>query len=354
MFLKSRNIVLTYLLFNVFVSNPVISQITLESHVIASFPTPGSSPQGLAWDGEYIWMSDDSTDTIYKLDPWDGSVLLSFASPGPKSISMTSDTTSIWCLDDSLRYIYKLDKETGAAQDSIPFPAEVEWLPTAEFPFYGVAWDGHYFYVNFEAGWSSQIVRMDVENDTAYRFSYTSGSSRDLTYDGVYIWNSCNGRGLKKGWVAQYTYQGRRQDRFDTPGYYPTGVTYDGNTFWVTDNSTDSLYQIEVITTGIRDTSKKPHNGFCEFILYQNYPNPFNNVTRIKYQLNKPAEVTILILDITGREVKRLVKLYQSPGNYHVVWDGKDNQNLEVPSGLYLYTLRIGDKVFTKKLMLMK
>ena len=77
--------------------------------VIASFPFPGPSPQDLAWDGNYLWVADDSTDTIYKLDPLNGKVLLSFASPGLESKGLACDEKHLWLSGNGAAEIYKFD-----------------------------------------------------------------------------------------------------------------------------------------------------------------------------------------------------------------------------------------------------
>lgn len=94
----------------------------------------------------------------------------------------------------------------------------------------------------------------------------------------------------------------------------------------------------------------KPYN----FLLHQNYPNPFNERTIIRYQLNQvTAQLTNLIIyDIRGKEVKTLIKKNQSAGKYHVTWDGKDNYENEVASGIYFYRIISGSFSQTRKLIL--
>lgn len=78
-------------------------------------------------------------------------------------------------------------------------------------------------------------------------------------------------------------------------------------------------------------------NGIKTFALQQNYPNPFNPATAIQYSLPTPAEVTLTIYDITGREVTRLVNSTQAGGSYKVVWPGRDRYQNQVASGVYFY-----------------
>lgn len=91
-----------------------------------------------------------------------------------------------------------------------------------------------------------------------------------------------------------------------------------------------------------------------EISLRQNYPNPFNPQTTIRYELTEQARVTLAIYNSLGQEVVTLVNTTLGPG-YHVAeWNGRDRLGRQVSSGVYLYRLQIGTKVFSKKMMLLK
>ncbi|MCH7762301.1 MAG: T9SS type A sorting domain-containing protein [Candidatus Marinimicrobia bacterium] len=97
-----------------------------------------------------------------------------------------------------------------------------------------------------------------------------------------------------------------------------------------------------------------------EIVLHQNYPNPFNPETTIAFELPKRSKVRIVIYDILGREVVRLVEDQLNGGAHKTIWRGKDQQNQLVSSGVYIYTLSVSSmeskKVFSKngKMVLMK
>ncbi len=91
-----------------------------------------------------------------------------------------------------------------------------------------------------------------------------------------------------------------------------------------------------------------------DFDLSRNFPNPGNPTTTICFRIPEASPVALRIFNILGHEVKALVDDHREAGAYTVVWDGKNNRGLEVPSGMYLYTLRAGEKMITKKLLLMK
>jgi hypothetical protein len=88
--------------------------------------------------------------------------------------------------------------------------------------------------------------------------------------------------------------------------------------------------------------------------LQQNYPNPFNPSTTIKYSIVNPGNVSIKIYDVLGRVVKTLVKEFKINGTYQIRWNGDDNFNNGVSSGIYFYRMEAGLFVETKKMILLK
>jgi photosystem II stability/assembly factor-like uncharacterized protein len=97
-----------------------------------------------------------------------------------------------------------------------------------------------------------------------------------------------------------------------------------------------------------------PNNIADKFELSQNYPNPFNPVTTIKYYLPSRSKVVLKIYDILGKEIRILVDDIQSPGLKSVIWDGTNNQGESVGSGVYIYQIRAGNEIQTKKMTLLK
>jgi arylsulfatase A-like enzyme len=88
--------------------------------------------------------------------------------------------------------------------------------------------------------------------------------------------------------------------------------------------------------------------------LLPSFPNPFNLTTRIQYRLTETEHVRLLIYNIRGREVRRLVEAEQSAGLKTVWWNGTDRLGREIGSGIYLVRLRVGSQTFTNKLVLQK
>ena len=344
-------------LFSPSTNNSVQAQGELNAHIVLSFPSPGPSPQGLAWDGTHLWLADDSTDTIYRMDHLNGSIVFSFTSPSPNPRGLTWDGTHLWSTDNDSFRIIELNSETGEITASIDAHF-IPYNPEAFYPIDGLTWDGEFLYACFEAGLSSQIVRIDVNYDSVKYFSFTAGFPRGLAFDSISIWCCEDSWGHSLGFVYQYDINGWRLNRFITPGYNPTGITYDGEYFWLSDSNTDSLYQIQVSTTRVGVSEENIHqNSPYNFVLHQNYPNPLNPVTSIQYSVasgQSPPHVTVKIYNIIGQEIRTLVDEFKEAGYYTITWDGKDSQGQNVSSGVYFYRLQAGDFVETKKMVLMR
>jgi hypothetical protein len=86
--------------------------------------------------------------------------------------------------------------------------------------------------------------------------------------------------------------------------------------------------------------------------LGQNYPNPFNPATTIPYSLEREAEVTLVVYDMAGREIKRVAEGQKQTGSHAAVWNGDDELGFRVASGTYLIQLRAGTIVQTRKMIL--
>jgi flagellar hook assembly protein FlgD len=86
-----------------------------------------------------------------------------------------------------------------------------------------------------------------------------------------------------------------------------------------------------------------------------NYPNPFNPTTTIYFSLAENTEnVEIAIYNIKGHKLKQLVSSQLSVGKHSIIWNGTDDYNKPVSSGVYFYQIKTGKFTATKKMMLMK
>ena len=91
-----------------------------------------------------------------------------------------------------------------------------------------------------------------------------------------------------------------------------------------------------------------------QFELHQNYPNPFNPVTTINYDLPQQTHVNLMIYDILGREVVRLISEEIPAGYQSVIWNTRNNFGAPVSAGIYFYQIQTRDFVKTRKMVLLK
>ncbi len=101
------------------------------------------------------------------------------------------------------------------------------------------------------------------------------------------------------------------------------------------------------------EDEKLPDNLY----LNQNYPNPFNNSTRINFSV--PGDMSgetmkLIIFNELGQKVKSLFNGSLAEGNYSLVWDGKNDRNEDVTSGMYIYLLYSEKNSVIKRMTLIK
>jgi hypothetical protein len=104
----------------------------------------------------------------------------------------------------------------------------------------------------------------------------------------------------------------------------------------------------------ITDIPVSDTNQPTNFSLKQNFPNPFNPATEIHYTLHNQVHVTIQIYNIEGKLVKALVDTYQAAGEHTIQWDGTDQTQRPVSSGIYFYRMQVGTATQTKRMLLLK
>ena len=99
------------------------------------------------------------------------------------------------------------------------------------------------------------------------------------------------------------------------------------------------------IKTGVLDDVELPQ----EFALYNNYPNPFNPKTEIRFYMKQRDQVNIAVYDALGQLVETLFNGVKSAGIHSVAFDAAGHS-----SGVYFYRMVVSDKIFNKKMLLIK
>jgi hypothetical protein len=256
-----------------------------------------------------------------------------------------------------------------------------------------------------EAGWNNSMsivgnnIWFGTNNTKVYRstnFGATGSWSAGVTTGnvstyGVWFTNATNG--MCVGTIAQKTTDGGATwTAAGTPGGSGnmTSVGGSGNLFWLTrgnniygttdfgttwtgagyPSGTQALWATNIATgtngcligwsagatgtivklTGIPVAVNNNNNEIPQvYMLNQNYPNPFNPNTTISFAIPKAGNVELKIYDVVGREVSVVVNEFRQAGNYSVNFDASN-----LASGVYVYSIKSGDFIDSKKMVLIK
>lgn len=129
---------------------------------------------------------------------------------------------------------------------------------------------------------------------------------------------------------------------YDTPGSINNVFSY-SDFIYIADNS--SLIILRLTSTAIERVAEIPGG----FFIPSNYPNPFNAQTNISFSLPESQDVRLTIYDLLGRQVQVLLDEYKQAGAHTVTFDATGHA-----SGVYFYRLRAGDRVETKRMVLLR
>jgi len=136
------------------------------------------------------------------------------------------------------------------------------------------------------------------------------------------------GAALKQGWVRDFV--------LETKGYY-------------------LVPKLEGLSRTNKIESESQEQMLpSKFELIGNFPNPFNPATTISFDLARESGVQLTVYNSLGQRVRALLDETRSQGRYSITWDGKNDRGLQVPSGIYIYQLKAGDLVQSKKCLLIK
>ncbi|TET45152.1 T9SS type A sorting domain-containing protein [candidate division TA06 bacterium] len=106
--------------------------------------------------------------------------------------------------------------------------------------------------------------------------------------------------------------------------------------------------------TGVAEELSPGGRGPRTPALLQNRPNPFFGQTMIRYEIPTRRDVSLRIYDVSGRLVRTLVDKEEEAGIRIARWDARDETGSPVPSGVYLYRLKAGEFISTRKLVLLR
>ncbi|MFK7846260.1 MAG: T9SS type A sorting domain-containing protein [Rhodothermales bacterium] len=175
----------------------------------------------------------------------------------------------------------------------------------------------------------------------ALTFDVLASEEIDFTYD--------VSTRLPEGWIVA---QGRNKDghvRVTMAGLTPlssdTLLVLQAGASSVALNAQIQINERPAAQLDVLDYETLPTN----FTLKQNYPNPFNPATTISYALQEDIQVSLVVYDVLGRVVSRLVDGLQRAGIHDVSFNAQS-----LSSGIYIYKLEAGSFSESRQMMLLK
>ncbi len=112
-----------------------------------------------------------------------------------------------------------------------------------------------------------------------------------------------------------------------------------------------ALLKAEVLTS-IKDEANLAVP--VEYELSQNYPKPFNPETQIAFTVPANSNVKLVVYDLLGKEVVRLIDGDLQPGQYTVLWNGRDARGSQVATGAYIYRLETENFTQSRRMLYLR
>lgn len=135
--------------------NKEIIKLTGNYEFIKKIPSPGSSPNGIAFDGKYLWVADSKDSIIYKISTDNGRILEKFNSPIEKPTGLAWDCSNLWVIgmnmckhtseDCYAKRLVKLDVQSGKITHEIKLPNQIV-RPSSLVWVDGILWAGDYYH----------------------------------------------------------------------------------------------------------------------------------------------------------------------------------------------------------------
>ncbi|MFH1052660.1 MAG: T9SS type A sorting domain-containing protein [bacterium] len=316
----------------------------------------------LAWDGKNLWIIvsfPEDPDSIFKVDPSNGTVLDSFkididSMRYSQGLAWDPDSPGgpfLWCSSDAH---YDKPEEPGEIVKIRikDFSVEDVFNNTDKHPD-GIEWDGNILWIS--ANFKDAIMTLNPYT-RELKSLYSKSGWIEYAYQ-ITISKYGNGKSLL--WICSDDYFSDVDTVYvvDPPtgniiqkflNYQPSnsGICWDdgspgGPYLWVSDWRTHMIYKIQApVIFNNKDTIRTT---------FSIYPNPFIQKTTIQFYLYHPEKINLTIYNLLGYKLAVLADEYLSEGNHEFTFDGS-----ALASGTYYYVLQANGKVESGKLILIK
>lgn len=197
----------------------------------------GSSSRGIAFDGANLWVANNASYSVSKINPIAAQVIKSITcGPGPHS--MAFDGAYMWLTNSGTNTVEKIDVDT----DTIVGCVTVGKTPT------GIAFDGTYMWVANNA--SNTLSKIDVAKDTVVATVAVSKDPYGVCFDGTHIWNTTYnvGENTLRTSVDKVDIVTNAKVATIAVDKQPHCLAFDGDHIWAGNLTSRSVSKIDALT----------------------------------------------------------------------------------------------------------
>nr|HUV35327.1 FlgD immunoglobulin-like domain containing protein [Patescibacteria group bacterium] len=302
----------------------------------------GNLETGTITDG--TWYSDKSNDVQMIIDWIEGSAHRTglvvcgngiasdlAGSPSPAAAQLLADYCGVALVNESY---YDL---TGG---NVIVP-KLTAMPDAGNTFWHTTWGDSFYLFQSTCPWSVKFDVLDKTGPGEYALRYPDYGGSPY-YAGIYA-HSTNGSGydIRTMWFGfSFMYVRDCWEEYHPDVPIMRNIILSDLIQWQQGDVNTDITEIEEVPA--------VNN------LAANFPNPFNPVTSISFGLREKGHVTLRLYDVAGRLVRTLVDEVRNAGRYEAVWNGRNNNNAAVASGVYFYRMKTSGFEQTRKMVLLK
>jgi uncharacterized repeat protein (TIGR01451 family) len=129
--------------------------------------------------------------------------------------------------------------------------------------------------------------------------------------------------------------------------FYTIAYDYAGNMEIKADT-----FETNIVITNLDLLKGNPQGKSASFITA--YPNPFSFYTTLRFRVNEPAQISVVVYDMLGHKIRTIADHFFDVGEYSETWDGCDEMEIQVESGMYLIRFETDSNIEYSKIMLVK
>lgn len=208
--------------------------------VLSSFSSPDMAPNGLAWDGTNLWLLGGLYDGFFEIST-SGTVLNQFKPSEPVDLNALGATFN----GTNLCGLFLLN--TGVPGEVFEYTTSGVFVSTFDCPGAnnkGLTWDGTNLWMSCRG--NKTIYEMSTGGSVISSFTVPYEYLTDMAYDGSNLYFATGSDAS----IVEVTTTGTIVDTYDLSGvsgsFYATALVFDGSNFWVSDQITDTIYEVEL------------------------------------------------------------------------------------------------------------